>query len=317
MVSIQSEEVLITGEFYYYYLYLFKKFNSNLSNDASRNFKQFFKIRNILNSFVNTTHLFEFLQINNNKNLNKFTDHNIRSKFENYTGDNLNDYFTINSCFIKKNKTLDLKLFTLFFSFNYSLHNRQLKSNHSFKLFYVKDRLGSVTVVDSAQFLMRWKDAYDFLYNIFLYKLNPVILGSPIFKDETLALNWNYEHFDINLWRYYFPFFIFKTNTYSNRVNFFINKLTQHGVNFYLITDCNYHYKNMHYINKKRLYSIGLINANISPWLVTYPIISFFDSYSTQSFFFKLIIYIEREAAFFNFKQINQIWANFLNSKII
>jgi hypothetical protein len=128
-------------------------------------------------------------------------------------------------------------------------------------------------------------------------------------------LNWNYNIFEINLWKYYFPFFIFKLNNYNKKTDFFFNKLNSLGINFFLITDCFYHFKNLHYIKKKNLYSIGLINLELNPWLVDYPILNFFESFLTQLFFFKLLIFIERRVIFFKHNLFKNLWYVFLIKK--
>ena len=136
-----------------------------------------------------------------------------------------------------------------------------------------------------------------------------------MFKNEILALNWNYNYFDINLWKYYFPFFIFKLNNYNKKTDFFFNKLNDFGVNFIFLTDCHYHYKNNHYLKKKNFYTIGLVNINLDPWIVNYPLISFFENFLVQSFFFKFITYISKRVMFTQYHYFKKIWLNFLISK--
>ncbi len=163
--------------------------------------------------------------------------------------------------------------------------------------------------------MLRWIESYNLIFNIFYYNFNPLFFGTVLFKNEILALNWNYNYFDINLWKYYFPFFIFKLNNYNKKTDFFFEKLNTYNINFFFISDCQYHYKNLHYLKKKNQYTLGLINFNINPWLVSYPILSFFENFLIQSFFFKFIIYIQKKTLLEQYCFFKKIWINFLVSK--
>lgn len=217
----------------------------------------------------------------------------------------------------KNNKIRKIKIyeqiFALFVLFSYSLSNEQFKPHPFSKLFLVQSYKKDLFIVDTKPFFSRWKDSFNLIFNIFYYKLNPIIFSSPYFKNEVLGLNWNYSQFDINLWRYYFPFLIFKINKYNPKILYYFHKLANSRVDFFIISDCSYHYKTTYYIKKKKLYSIGLVSISINPWLVTYPIIGFFDSYVTQFFFFKLLISEERKARYLRYTFFKKIWFLLIN----
>ena len=207
------------------------------------------------------------------------------------------------------------KFFSLFFLFNYSFFNSHFNSNFKNNFFYLKIVNNKIIIIDSLKFILRWVEAYNLIFNIFYYNFNPLFFGTSLFKNEILALNWNYNYFDINLWKYYFPFFIFKLNNYNKKTDFFFEKLTNFDINFFFITDTQYHYKNLSYLKKKNYYTIGLVNFNLDPWVVSYPILTFFENFIIQSFFFKFIIYIQRKAIFEQYVMFKKIWINFLINK--
>lgn len=198
--------------------------------------------------------------------------------------------------FVKKTTALNFKLFNLFFLFNYSQYSSRFRRNFNFELFYVCGSTKEVVVIDAQKFLARWKDAFDLLLNIFFYEFKTLTFGSPVFKNEILSLNWLSGCFDINLWRYYFPFFTFRLNNYNKKTEFFFDKMCDLGVSFYIVSDCYYHFKNLHYARKSGCYTIGLVGVDSDPWLVSYPIVGFFESTVTQLFFFKLLNFINRLA---------------------
>jgi hypothetical protein len=224
------------------------------------------------------------------------------------------DIVSKNFFFYKKNTNNNYKIFNLFFLFNFSLFNSYFKVHHNFNLFYIYSYSNKLILIDPIKFFNRWKDSYDLIFNIFYHNYNPLIFSTNLFKNETLALNWNYNIFDINLWRYYFPFFTFKLFNFNRKTNYFFDKLNERGINFFLITDSHYHFKNLHYINKKKFYSIGLVNVNLNPWIVTYPILTFFENFLTQAFFFKLLVFIQRKVLVNKFIVFKNSWLSYLNN---
>lgn len=77
--------------------------------------------------------------------------------------------------------------------------------------------------------------------------------------------------------------------------------------NYFIVTDCHYHFKTLFYLKKNRNFTLGLVNVNDNPNVVSYPIISFFDSYLVQLFFFKLIFYIKKQVYFLKYIYFKKI----------
>lgn len=302
---MNNKNFLYISEFYYFFYFLLKFYNLNF---IKSNYSIFFLLKKINKYYFN-----KIIYKNNTKYLNI----KINFNFNNFKKLNSLDNFSLKKFFLfKKNTNSSYVLFNLFFLFNYSMFNSHFKAHHAINLFCVYSFSNKLLIVDPVKFLSRWKESYDLIFNVFYYNFNPLVFSSGLFKNETLALNWNYNIFDINVWRYYFPFFIFKLSNFNRKTDFFFDKMYSKGINFFLITDCQYHFKNLHYINKKKLYSIGLVNINLNPWLVSYPIITFFENFLTQMFFFKLLIFIERKVLLQKHNFFKNIWLNFLIKKI-
>ncbi len=311
MISTKKNNLIIF-EFYYFYLFLIKHFNFLFLINKIKMF-------NFNNLLINSKFFF-FLNYNLinfknliNYNVNKFLNFSINSKYNKFTTNLFNDNKSLKSfIFSPKKNTIEYKLFSLYFLFNYSLFNNNFKPHANIKMFSTYNYSNKLLIFDSSKFLIRWKEAYDLLFNIFFYNFTPLIFGTNFFKKEILALNWNYNNFDINMWKFYFPFFIFKLNNYNKKTDFFFDKLSFLNVNFFLISDCLFHFKTLHYIKKKNYYSVGLVNASLDPWIVTYPILTLFESFLTQLFFFKLLLFIEKQVLFFKYTHLKNTWILFL-----
>jgi len=284
-------------EINYYFFYIFKNFPIFYN-------KNFIYIK----YFLNSSELINF----NKKLYNTYNNYKINYLFNNFKSNLIENNISSIRLNLTKNKNYSfLKFFNLIFLFNLSMFNTIFKFNHNFKFFYLYENSKQLFIIDSKKFINRWKDSYDLFFNIFFFNYNPLIFSTKFFKNETLSMNWNYNFFEINLWNYFFPFFVFKLNKYNHKSNFFFEKLNFLNINFFLITDCTYHFKNIHYMRKNNHYTIGLVNVNLNPWIVSYPIISFFDSFITQSFFFKFLITINKLVMYSKFTNFKNLWYKF------
>lgn len=212
---------------------------------------------------------------------------------------------------MKKKKKLTTKLINLFFLFNTSLFNSKFKKSGFFNFFYLKDSNNKTIIINIKKFLFRWNNSFNLLYNIFFYDLNPLFYSSPLFRNETIGLNWYHHKWNYSFWKYHYSFFIFKTNKFTKKTNYFYEKIKDLEINFFILTDCLYHFKNIFYFSNFQFYTIGLIPSSINPWIVSYPIISFFDNYLIQLFFLKLIIFLNKQAILKRFFFFQKIWTQF------
>ena len=298
-------------EFSFFFFFLLKFFNFLIFFKNVSFFQKFVKINKQLLFFFKVSHL----NYKNKYDKNKYDGLKINFKLDFYNNIDNIDFIVINK-YNFQNKNIQNQLFDVFFLFNYSIFNSKFKYYHDYKFFYVCNHKNKIIVIHSVKFLARWKDAYDLIFNIFYYNFNPLIFGSPFFKNQILSLNWNYNNFEVNIWKYYFSFFIFKLNNFSSKSDFFYSKLRDLNINFFFVTDCFYHFKNLHYFKRHDYYTVGLININISPWLISYPIISFFDNFLIQLFFIKLLIYLQKQVLLIKYKFFLKIWTqNFIFNK--
>jgi hypothetical protein len=286
MVSKYNNNISNFIEFYYYFLFLFnltKQYPTMRFRKIAFFFTPIFIFLNHSSSYLNLTRKWN-LEFNFTTNI-KTLQIQLPTKLQHIKTENSDRSLVINTYSSLDKLKIRQKIFALFSLFNFSMSNKQFNSHPNSKLFYVKNFKKDLILIDIKKFFSRWKDSFDLIFHIFYYKAVPVVFSSPYFKNETLALNWNYTQFDINLWRYYFPFLTFKPNKYNSQVLYYFNKLATSNVDFFIVSDCAYHHKTTYYIRKKKLYSIGLVSINLDPWIVTYPIIGFFDSYVSQFFF--------------------------------
>lgn len=264
--------------------------------------------------FLQENYFFKFPAALNNKQINFFNNWNISLKLK--YGE-IAPIIYANKCGTTRQKFFNTQMFKLFFLFNYSVADTHFPAHHIYKLFHVQILQRDLIIIDAKKIFSRWRDGLELLYNAFYYDFHSLVFSSPFFKNETLAINWYTNAFEINLWRYYFPFFVFQLHKYNNKSGVFFEKLATLDINFFIVVDCFYQYKTLFYIKKKSYYSVGLISINVNPWIIAYPIIGFFENLTLQIFFFKLIIILQKRALFSRFMQKKQLWWQFLFTKKI
>lgn len=144
---------LLNLELYYYYCFLLKISNFFINY---KNLNNFFKIFTLMSYSKKNKNLPHFLNTLNSPLINKYLNYNIKHKIEIKDKFKYSDQRPIlNFYYTKNNKSLDLKLFNLFYLFNYSLFNNQFKSNYNFRLFYIRDYSDNIAILDMAMFLAR------------------------------------------------------------------------------------------------------------------------------------------------------------------
>jgi len=206
--------------------------------------------------------------------------------------------------------------FFLNFLFFYSNFKSRYSMHQQLSFFYSQEFKKDLIVVNSRQFYERWKDARDFIFNIYYYNFTPILFGSFEFQNEILALNWNNINMEYNYWKYTFSFFTRAVNNYGVRTKHFFKKIENLNVDFFLITNANYQYKNIYYFNKFKFFTIGPVTSNLSPWLLTYSLPVFSVNPLSEYFFIKLIILLEKKTMFYKFYLKKFQWTSFFIKKI-
>nr|QCU82637.1 ribosomal protein S2 [Pseudourostyla cristata] len=227
-------------------------------------------------------------------------------------------FININKTNVKNNSLLYFfkKFFNFFFSFSTHFFNKNYVFNSNYKLLYTY-QINKHIYVNANKHFIYWMNAFLFIYNIFYYNINFLMFSSKIFKKETLSFNWINYNFSIDMWLKTFLFFTLKTNKFDIKTNFFYKNLKQYRIGTLIISDCLYHFKNLHYFNKYKFFLIGLVTTRINPWLVSYPIPIFINSYFSQFFFFRILFISYNYANKTKYNFYKQLWFWYTNMNIL
>lgn len=214
--------------------------------------------------------------------------------------------------FFNKTKNLSfVNLFSkLFFLFNYVSNSSIFTKNTSFKLFSMINSKNNIILFRVDNIFKKWQDSLNLLFNFFFYSITLILFGSFFFKSEIKSFNWSFFISNFHLWKQNYLFFFTKIFSFNSQIDFFFQKLITNKMSTYFITDCNYHFKLLQQLKKKNCYTIGLISNNITPNLISYPIIGFFEILIVQFFFIKNLLLIKKIAVYHKFILNKKYWTN-------
>jgi len=209
--------------------------------------------------------------------------------------------------FLNLNKFLPL--FQTFLTFNTAFATKKSPTHADFRLLYIITHGREVKFVNMTKLFNRWVNIYHLLVNIFLYRTNLMVFGSPIFKEELTALNWSLSSFKYRFFKYATPYFFFKDSSYgSQQSSTFFSLIHDLGYKILIMTNVRDLDKTVHYLKASDFYIIAPIPYNMSPWAVSFPIPVVVNNLFTQLFFLKFVTFSQQKAYAARFQIYNQHW---------
>lgn len=198
-----------------------------------------------------------------------------------------------------------LTLNTVFYTFRYKIHA-------TFASFFIRHVAGGTSVVSIRKLFVRWKDAYLLLFNLFYYKIDLLVFGTSVFKNELLGLNWDvFSRLKVS-WRYTRPFLFHRSNKIDRLGDWLFKRIRIFGVNSAFVLDVFYHKKTIHYLHRAGFYTIGAVPTTAHIRSVNFALPTSLDSGLTQLFFLRFTLVVKKQASGFFFYKVYAGWLNFL-----
>lgn len=198
-----------------------------------------------------------------------------------------------------------LTLNTVFYTFRYKIHA-------SFAFFFIRHVAGGTSVVSIRKLFTRWKDAYLLLFNLFYYKIDLLVFGTSVFKNELLGLNWDALSRLKVSWRYTKPFLFHRPNKIDRLGDWLFTRIRIFGINSAFVLDVFYHKKTIHYLHRSGFYTIGAVPTTSHIKSVNFALPTSLDSSLTQLFFLRFTLVVKKQASGFFFNKVYSNWLSFL-----
>jgi hypothetical protein len=210
-----------------------------------------------------------------------------------------------NSCTFFKLFKPYLVLNTVFYTFRYEVHA-------SFAFFFLRHVAGGTSVVSIRKLFVRWKDAYLLFFNLFFYKIDLLVFGTSVFKNELLGLNWDvFSRLRVS-WRYTKPFLFHRPNKIDRLGDWLFARIRIFGINSAFVLDIFYHKKTIHYLHRAGFYTIGAVPTTSDIKSVNFALPTSLDSGLTQLFFLRFTLVVKKQASGFFFNKVYSSWLSFL-----
>ena len=192
-------------------------------------------------------------------------------------------------CYNNRENLFVLKSFKLYVKINiYNPSN--FRVNNSFFFSYLSFSSANTSVNNISRFFGYYKTFFQFISNIFYYKLPFLSFGNSAFKKEVLALNWFYLSKFSYIWRYTKPFVFFTSNKIHNEMLTLFHNYSLLNFNTAAVLDVFYHSKTIHYLNKTGFYTFGLVPTNTVSYTLNFSIPTTQESILSQVFFMRFLL---------------------------
>lgn len=196
------------------------------------------------------------------------------------------------------NKSLkNFNLLALYLSLLNVISDTTLQINGAYKSFFIFEVSKNYPpYLNISKVLLKWKNSYNFLYNIFFQNIAILAFSGKVLKKEVNAFNWSIFSLDYNLFKLISPYFTIKNIKYGEPSLSIQKMFTTQKVNNSIIIDMPYHSKTLQLLRNSDIYTIALTPFNIDPWIVNYSIPCSASNLFTQYLFLRLLTFIRKKA---------------------
>ena len=184
------------------------------------------------------------------------------------------------------------------------------KAHSSWKYLYLTPNITTCYLNISRSFT-KFKLFINLINSIFHFNLKILFLGSNFFKNEINALNWQSFKSIPVMWRYVYPILTIRPSRIFNDGWLVFYKLKFEGYNISFLLDASYHSKNLYYLNKAGIYTIGGVPLWYNASIVNFAIPMTSDSVISQVFLYRLILHFKGVSERGRFNALVNYWNNF------
>jgi hypothetical protein len=294
--------------------------NVNINYTNKINFQWFIFYKFILNSLlqnlkINSNYYFSILKLfSTSQKIPNFSQHNFKNPMISRNVES-KFYYQLKTqrtqSIITKHRfaqTNNYNLFLLYFQQTTNHSSSFFKPHTYFKQFFIISNFDKSPVLNVSKFYSKWTNTYNLLTNLFFLKTSLLIFSNKIFKNETISFNWSRNLLSYNLFKYSSPIFFLKDTKYGVTSTLIFKRLEQKKLNVSFLTDIKYHEKNLYYLKRFHIYTIGLVPYNLNPWVVSYSIPTSLNSLWNQYFFINFLSLLSQSSEKTNFNEFKNLW---------
>lgn len=182
--------------------------------------------------------------------------------------------------------------------------------NREFKLmfFVCTDGSGVYDVVALSKFYTRWETGLNLLYNLAFFQANLVSFSNKLFIEESLAFNWEVNLAHYKLFKFSQNVLYFKDSPYGEDTKDMFLEASWATCDAVIVSDVKTHQHNSFFLRTSNIYSIGLVPANYSPWVLSFGIPLMGDSILGQYYFINLVLQLALTGSSKRFDLVSKQW---------
>ena len=299
LVATHNSRLLIKSlSFLNFFIYLVNCIHKNtlITFFYTNNFLRYNYILNNLNIFLkNSSNKIDTLSLENDFKFFYSSQHISKSTILSFH--TKPQFFTIS----RQENLFALKSFKMYMKINV-YNSSNLRVHSSFFTTYLSFASANVSLINVRKFFQYYKTFFNFVSNIFYYKLPFLSFSSSSFKREILSLNWSYLSKFSYMWKYTKPFFFFTPNKIRNEMSVLLENYTLMNFHTAMVLDVFYHARTIHYLNITGFYTFGLVPTNTSKYTLNFALPTTQESILSQVFFIRFLLVSKKntEKSIFN-----------------
>ena len=204
-----------------------------------------------------------------------------------------------------------LSTFKTFVSIGSTTTNSLITVHPSNKQMFLKSTSGSGNFTSIRLLYCIYKNFNKLVYNMLYYNLKILSFGNSIFRQEILAMNWNFFSHYYSLFKLANSSIFFQPNKLNDKFPKIFKFLRINGFHTAIVYDTNYHKKTVYYLQRLSFFSIGIVPANLPKYMlnVSLPILN--DSLLMHLFTIRLFTYIKQDVDNKLFLSFYRLWRNY------
>ena len=201
--------------------------------------------------------------------------------------------FTYNMSFKISNKWK--KYFKNWATLDLTSNKTVFKNTKHCKLSFFKIGLETELLVNLNKYYYKWINLITLVKSIFFFDLKFKLFTNKFLKKETLFLNWETLNQNFQIFKKTQPHYLYKNYNYGGKViNVFKQEISK-NVNGVFITDLVEQKKILYYARISGFFTVVLTPSIYNPWLYSYPVLQFSNSFSIQKLFLQHLFLIKKE----------------------
>ena len=175
-------------------------------------------------------------------------------------------------------------------------------------IFFTGSGGGAYDIMSLQHFYTRWESGCNLIFNIVYFDATIFAFTHKLFIEEALTFNWLVNLMSYKLFRYSQGTFYLKNSPYGEDSKLSYNWSHLQDMDAAIVSDVKYHQGSVFFLQTFHIYTIGLVPASRSPWILSFGMPLMGESLAGQLYFFGLVFRLSQQARTLQYDVLTHRW---------